>query len=208
MQPPYGDDNAAGLFLDETSFLKKGESSVGVQRQWSGRAGKVENCLVRIFACLGRNHEFALIDFKLYLPESWAKDPERCIKAKIPEDQRVYQPKWRPALDLVKRARANKVKFGRVGADVLYGNNHEFLDELEDSGERLMADIHSNHKVLLDRPTLEKPSPRDGKRGRPATKLKLAASNDRSLYQRVDRICQDHFEQNSEEVSFRAGAKG
>ena len=71
-----------------------------------------------------------------------------------------------------------------------------------------MADIHSNHKVWLDRPMLEKPLPRDGKRGRPATKLKLAANNDRSLYQRVDRICRDHFEQNSEEVSFRAGAKG
>jgi SRSO17 transposase len=107
-----GDDNDAGLFLDETSFLKKGESSVGVQPQWSGRAGKVENCQVGVFACIGRNHEFALIDFKLYLPESWAKDPERCAKAKIPEVQRAYQPEWRQALDLVKRARTNKVKFG------------------------------------------------------------------------------------------------
>jgi SRSO17 transposase len=161
-----------------------------------------------VFACLGRNDEFALIDFQLYLPESSANDPDRCAKAKIPEDQHVYQPKWRQALDLVKRARANKVKLGWVGADALYGNNHEFLDALEDSGERSMADIHSNHKVWLEFRILEKPTPRTGKRGRPATKLKLAASPDRSLYQRVDRICSDHFEQNSEEVSFRAGAKG
>ena len=203
-----GDDSETGFFLDETSFLKKGESSVGVQRQWSGRAGKVENCQVGVFACLGKNDEFALIDFQLYLPESWTEDPERCAKAKIPKDQRLYQPKWRQALDLVKRARANKVKFGWVGADALYGNNHEFINSLEDSGERFMADIHSNHKVWLEYPTLEKPSPRDRKRGRPATKLKLASNNDRSLYQRVDRICRDHFDKHSEEVSFRQGSKG
>lgn len=203
-----GDDTETGLFLDETSFLKKGESSVGVQRQWSGRAGKIENCQVGVFACLGRKDEFALIDFQLYLPESWVENPERCDKARIPEDQRVYQPKWRQALDLVERARANHVKFGWVGADALYGNNHQFLNCLEDSGERFMADIHSNHKVWLECPALEKPSPRDGKRGRPANKSKLAASNDRSLYQRVDRICRDHFDKNSEEVSFRQGSKG
>ena len=203
-----GDDYETGLFLDETSFLKKGESSVGVQRQWSGRAGKVENCQVGVFASLGRGDEFALFDFQLYLPESWVKDPGRCAKAKIPEDQRVYQPKWRQALELVKRARANQVKFGWVGADALYGNNHDFLNALEDSGERFMADIHSNHKVWLECPTLECPASGKGKRGRPAKKLKLKASLDRSLYQRVDRICRDNFDKASVEVSFRHGSKG
>jgi SRSO17 transposase len=203
-----GDDHETGLFLDETSFLKKGKSSVGVQRQWSGRVGKVENCQVGVFACLGRKDEFALIDFQLYLPESWAKNPEKCAKAKIPENERIYQPKWRQALDLVKRARSNKVKFGWVGADALYGNNHEFLNALEDSGERFMADIHSNHKVWLECPVLEPPSPQRGKRGRPTTKWTLAANDERSLYQRVDRIAQDHFNKDSNEVSFREGAQG
>lgn len=203
-----GDDNETGLFLDETSFLKKGKSSVGVQRQWSGRAGKVENCQVGVFASLGRGDEFALIDYLLYLPESWAEDPARCAKAKIPENQCFYQPKWRLALDLVKRARANQVKFGWVGADALYGNNHEFLNALEDSGERFMADIHSNHKVWLERPALEFPSPGKGKRGRPVTKLKLESNVDHSLYQRVDRICRDNFDKHSKEISFRQGSKG
>ncbi len=103
-----GDDTEAGFFLDETSFLKKGKSSVGVQRQWSGRAGKVENCQVGVFASLGRNDGFCLMDFQPYLPESRAEDPDRCAKAKIPGDRRLYQPKWRQALDPVKRARANK----------------------------------------------------------------------------------------------------
>ena len=125
---------------------------MGVQRQWSRRVGKVENCQVGVFASLGRGDGFALIDFQLYLPESWVNDPDRCAKARIPEDQRVYQPKWRQAPDLVKRARTNKVKFGWVGADALYGNNQGFLNALEDMGERLMADIHSNHKVRLECP--------------------------------------------------------
>jgi SRSO17 transposase len=203
-----GDDHDTGFFLDETSFLKKGRSSVGVQRQWSGRAGKVENCQVGVFASLGRGDEFALIDCQLYLPESWAEDAGRCAKAKIPEALRVDQPKWRQALDMVKRARANQVKFGWVGADALYGNNHGFLNALEDSGERFMADIHSNHKVWLERPALDCPSPGEAKRGRPATKFKIKATADRSLHQQVDRICRDRFDKDSVEVSFRQGSKG
>jgi len=203
-----GDDNETGLNIDESSFLKKGDSSVGVQRQWSGRVGKVENCQVAVFASLGRNDEFALIDVQLYLPQSWVDDPDRCAKAKIPEEHRVYQPKWQQALDMVKRARANHVKFGWVGADALYGNNHKFLNALEDSGECFMADIHANRKVWLERPTLDCQPPVKGKRGRPATRLKLKSTTNPSLYQRVDKICQDNFEEHSVEVSFRQGSKG
>jgi hypothetical protein len=109
---------------------------------------------------------------------------------------------------MVKRARANEVKFGWVGADALYGNNHKFLNALEDSGERFMADIHSNHKVWLARPALDCPSPDKAKRGRPATRFKLKATADRSLHQQVDRICRDRFDKDSVEVSFRQGSKG
>lgn len=203
-----GDDNQTGLFIDETSFLKKGESSVGVQRQWSGRVGKVENCQVGVFASLGRGDEFALIDFQLYLPESWVNDPARCAKAKIPEDQRVYQPKWRQALDLVKRARTNKVKFGWVGADALYGNNQYFLNALEDMGERFMGDIHSNLKVWLECPAPERLASTERKRGRPARRGEHKPALDRTLYQRVDKICRDNFDKESKEVGFRQGSKG
>ena len=203
-----GDDVETGLFLDETSFLKKGKSSVGVQRQWSGRIGKVENCQVGVFACLGRGDEFALTDFQLYLPESWADNPDRCRKAGIPEDQRVYQPKWRQALDLVKRARANNVRFGWVGADALYGNNHEFLNALEDAGENFMADIHSNHKVWLECPALPCPSKTKAKSGHQAAGFKLKSDVNESRHQRVDKICREHFGSDCVEVSFRQGSKG
>ena len=87
-----GEREDVGLFIDETSFLKKGEGSVGVQRQWSGRAGKKDNCQVAVFGCLGNRSHLALTGFKLYLPESWAEDKKRCDKAKIPEMHQVYKP--------------------------------------------------------------------------------------------------------------------
>ena len=203
-----GHPEDAGLFIDETSFLKKGKLSVGVQRQWSGRAGKVENCQVAVFASLGNHKEFALIDFELYLPKSWAEDSEKCEKAKIPEEHREYKPKWEQAIELVRRARKNNVEFGWVGADALYGNNQKFLNQLEDDGEVFMCDIHSNHKVWLCEPELKKPVVKKGKVGRPATKLKLKANVDKSQCQRVDKIVKERFENSSEEVNFRQGAKG
>lgn len=210
-----GDELETGLMIDETSFLKKGKASVGVQRQWSGRAGKVENCQVGVFASLVKQQEFALIDFELYLPQSWADDPDRCDKAKIPIDQREYKPKWQQALSMVRRARQNGVKFGWIGADALYGNNQEFTDALEDDGEFFMADIHSNHKVWLSEPELiETAAEREatgeitGKQDRPATGLKLSSEMDKSQYQRVDKIVAERFRESASEVNFRQGAKG
>lgn len=213
-----GDDLEAGLMIDETSFLKKGEASVGVQRQWSGLAGKVENCQVGVFASLVKNKEFALIDFELYLPESWADDPERCAKAKIPEDKIEYKPKWHQALDIVRRSRQNGVKFGWVGADALYGNNQQFINALEDDGEFFMADVHSNHKLWLSKPELVKPREEGqkkggagkvtGETGRSATRLKLSSQMDKSQLQRVDKIVAERFSEYASEVNFRQGAKG
>jgi SRSO17 transposase len=79
------------LYVDESSFAKKGNASVGVQRQYCGRLGKVENCQVGVYAALGCGVRAALVDFRLFLPEAWANDPVRCAKAKVPEDQRVHR---------------------------------------------------------------------------------------------------------------------
>jgi SRSO17 transposase len=203
-----GDENEAGLFLDESSFLKKGDSSVGVQRQWSGRAGKVENCQVGVFASLARGDQSALIDFRLYLPESWAQDAQRCDKAKIPEGRRAYQPKWVQALEMVRQARANGVRFGWVGADSLYGNNQLFLNALEDDGEKFMADVHRTLKVWLECPDIEPPRNPTGKKGRPAKRPKLREGFDRALEQSVGQIVGEHFDGGAREIGFRQGSKG
>ena len=204
----FGDEHETGLFIDESSFLKKGTNSVGVQRQWSGRAGKVENCQVGVFASLARETEFALIDFKLYLPQSWAEDEERCDKAKIPKDQQIDQPKWMQALEMVKQARINGVRFGWVGADSLYGNNQQFLNALEDSGEKFMGDVHRTLKVWLERPELEETLKIRGKIGRPTKRPKLKAGFDLSCEQSVEKVVRNHFEDHAQEVGFRQGTKG
>ena len=79
---------AAVLAVDETGFLKKGTRSAGVARQYTGTAGRVENCQVGVFlAYAGPDGSRALIDRELYLPEKWTADPERCAGAGIPEDR-------------------------------------------------------------------------------------------------------------------------
>lgn len=202
-----GDSSQTGLFLDESSFLKKGKASVGVQRQWSGRAGKVENCQVGVFACLGRNEHMAITDFRLYLPESWAADEDRCKKAKIPEEHRIYQPKWRQALEMVKHARHLGLRYGWVGVDSLYGSNAAFINGLEDLGETFMADINKVTKVWTSEPELDPPtSPAEGK-GRPRKWARLH-SDSTARYISVEKLVEEEFETGHRQLSYRQGAKG
>lgn len=69
-----GGHRHSALYLDESSFVEKGAASVGVQRQYCGRLGKLENCQVGVFGCLGREERAALVDDRLFLPEAWVKD--------------------------------------------------------------------------------------------------------------------------------------
>lgn len=87
-----GDKQDAALFLDESSFLKKENASVGVQRQWPCKAGKVESCEVGVFACLGRGGKMDLTDFQLCVPGSWASDDARFTRAKTPKNTASIRP--------------------------------------------------------------------------------------------------------------------
>jgi SRSO17 transposase len=204
-----GDETKTGLFLDESSFLKKGKESVGVQRQWSGRAGKVENCQVGVFACLGKGEHMAITDFRLYLPESWAEDDDRCEKAKVPLEHRIYQPKWRQALEMVRHARHLGVRFGWVGVDSLYGSNAEFLNELEDAGEIFMADINKTTKIWTSEPKLIHPSDTAAAavKGRPRKWPKLHPRNT-ARYVAVGKLVEEQFATSHRELSYRQGQKG
>jgi SRSO17 transposase len=81
-----GDDEGGILIVDETGFLKKGEKSVGVKRQYTGTAGKTENCQIGVFLCYASEEGAAFIDRALYLPKEWAKDEGRRAQAGIPEE--------------------------------------------------------------------------------------------------------------------------
>jgi len=99
--------------IDETSFVKKGDKTAGVQRQHCGAVGKQENCVVSVhlgYATPDPRGFHTMLDGDLYLPrQSWHEDRERCRAAGIPE-QVVYRPKWRIALEQLRRARGNGVR--------------------------------------------------------------------------------------------------
>lgn len=108
------------LIVDDTGFLKKGTRSAGVQRQYSGTAGRTENCQVGVFLAYASDRGHALIDRELYLPESWTADRERCRAAGVP-DGVEFATKPRQAMAMIERALAAGVPFGWVTADEAYG---------------------------------------------------------------------------------------
>ena len=95
--------------VDESGFLKKGEKSVGVARQYSGTAGRVENCQVGVFLAYATTSECAYVDAELYLPESWTKDRARCQEAGIPKDV-VFQTKPQLARRMLERAGSGRAR--------------------------------------------------------------------------------------------------
>jgi SRSO17 transposase len=108
------------LIAGDTGFLKKGTRSAGVQRQYSGTAGRTENCQVGVFLAYASAHGHALIDRELYLPQSWAEDPERCRAAGIPDDVE-FATKPRQAQAMIAGAIAAGVPFAWLTADETYG---------------------------------------------------------------------------------------
>jgi SRSO17 transposase len=135
------------LLLDESAFAKKGEKSVGVARQWSGRLGKVDNCQVAVFAGLAQGTYATLIDTRLYLPKEWLDDPRRCEEACVPQSEMVFKSKADLAFELVVQARQNGVRFSWVGVDGGYGKEPAFLRRLEDGGEVFVAEVHKSQQI-------------------------------------------------------------
>jgi len=169
-----GGNRNSCLLIDESGFKKSGKFSVGVGRQWCGRLGKVENCQVGVFAALGRNRRVTLVNERLYLPEKWASDRQRCEQAGIPEEFRGFKTKVALALEMVEHQRRIGVRFAWVGADGFYGNDPAFLRGVAAMGETFVVDVHCDQRIFLEdpKPTLKK---KKGKRGRKPTKLEANA---------------------------------
>jgi SRSO17 transposase len=110
----------AVLVLDETGFLKKGPKSAGVARQYSGTAGRIENCQIGVFLGYVGSRSQALIDRALYLPADWAKDAARRHEARIPEAV-AFATKPKLGLAMLERARQAGIPFAWIAADSLYG---------------------------------------------------------------------------------------
>jgi SRSO17 transposase len=113
-------DPDAVLVIDETGFLKQGHASCGVARQYTGSAGKITNCQIGVFAAYVSRHGHAFIDRVLYLPKTWADDPERRGRAHVPEPI-GFATKPALACSMIERALAAEVPFSWVAADSVYG---------------------------------------------------------------------------------------
>jgi SRSO17 transposase len=117
--------------LDDTGFLKQGVHSVGVQRQYTGSAGKVTNCQIGVSLSVATRTEHLPVDFELYLPESWTESPARRKEARIP-DAVQFQTKPQLGLAMVRRAIEDGLPRGVVLADSAYGSSSDFRKGLRD----------------------------------------------------------------------------
>ncbi|MFJ4469578.1 IS701 family transposase [Streptomyces sp. NPDC089424] len=126
-------DTAGVLIIDDTGFIKKGTVSAGVQRQYSGTAGRTENCQIGVFAAYASSKGRALVDRELYLPKSWTSDPARCTEAKIP-DERTFATQGDLAKAIIMRALASPLPIAWVTADSAYGQEWRLRRLLEEAG--------------------------------------------------------------------------
>jgi SRSO17 transposase len=136
------------LVVDETGFLKKGERSAGVARQYSGTAGRIENCQIGVFLGYVTRHGRTLLDRELYLPKEWAQDKKRRAAAGIPQSVR-FATKLELAQQMIRRALDGGVPVRWVTADAVYGTDYTFRAALEERGLGYVVGVRSDHYVWV-----------------------------------------------------------
>jgi SRSO17 transposase len=156
--------------VDDTGFPKKGIHSVGVERQYCGQLGKQDNCQVAVSLSMANEHASLPIAYRLYLPVSWAEDPERCAKAGVPEEV-SFQTKPQIALAQIQAAHQAGVPPATVLADAGYGNDTDFRDNITELGLAYVVGIQSSNSLWPPDVAPLAPKPWSG-RGRPPSLLR------------------------------------
>jgi len=147
--------------IDETGYPKQGRHTAGVKRQWCGRTGQIDNCVISVHVGYAAGDFQCILDSDVYLPENWAEDPQRRAEAHIPDDV-VYRKKTAIALGQVRRALGNGIRVSAWTFDEWYGHDREFLMGLEGLGQDYVGEVPSNFLVWLKEPrVLIKPRPQD-----------------------------------------------
>jgi SRSO17 transposase len=152
----FGDADGIGV-VDESGFLKKGVKSAGVQRQYSGTAGKTENCQLGVFLTYATAPGHTFLDRRLYLPESWCADAERCAEAKIPTDI-VFATKPALAVAMLRHAWRMGVPMRWVTGDEVYGEASYLRDAVAASGRWYVLAVRAHSSVWLTRPEVAVPA--------------------------------------------------
>lgn len=146
---------AVGL-VDETSTVKKGVKTPGVQRQYCGAVGKIENCIVTVHLGYLQGKFKTLIDSDLFLPDKWSQDRDRCRQAHIP-DSVVYRPKWQLSLEQISRAMGNGVRFDWIVFDEYYGGKPAYLFGLDALGLHWIGEVPRNFHCWPTLPAYDSP---------------------------------------------------
>jgi SRSO17 transposase len=180
------------LVFDPSAFPKKGDASVGVQRQWCGRLGKIDNCQVGVYLAYVGRSEHALVDVRLYLPKEWARDKKRRAEAGVPKTVR-FRTRHELALEMLDR-HGRLLPHAWVGGDDEMGRCSWFRQELRSRGERYLLAVPSNTAVR----DLKAADPPPSGRGR----------RRRVPFVRVDRWCATVPESAWQMIEVRAGEKG
>jgi len=145
------------LVIDESGHSKKGRASAGVARQWNGRLGKQDNCQVGVHSVLNCGPHSAMIGTRLFLPDEWIEEPDRCRAVGAPE-ARIAQgarTKIQLARELIEEAVANGVQFACVSLDAFYGRDSGLRRSIQEQGLVYCADVPANARVFGQAPELE-----------------------------------------------------
>ena len=188
--------------LDGSDFPKQGRKSAGVTRQYCGRLGKVANCQAGMFLAyvspLGR----ALVDKRVYLPESWTSDEDRCAAAGVPEERRGYRSKTQLALEILEETLARgHLEAGWVAGDDAFGMSPSFREGLAALGMRYVLDVPGGTTVWPLEPAWT--SPEHQGIGRPR-KPKLVAGQRRTMGECSDELPEEAWR----EITVAQGSQG
>jgi SRSO17 transposase len=140
--------NAVGV-IDETGFLKKGRASAGVARQYSGTAGRIENCQIGVFLAYASEHGHTLLDRELYLPTEWTEDRDRCRRAGIP-DQRPFATKPALARQMLQRSFTAGVSLAWLTGDSVYGDDRKLRQWLEGRMQAYVLAVSGKESVWIN----------------------------------------------------------
>jgi SRSO17 transposase len=173
----FGDSEGIGV-VDETSFPKKGDKSVGVAKQYCGAMGKLENCQVStVLSYVGKgSHTF--LDRRLYLPEvEWTWDRERRAEAAVPEEVR-FETKPEQAIVMLLHAWEMRVPMRWVTGDEVYGDSPRLRETIQAHGRCYVLAVSANTRVWQDRPAIQEPEEQTG--GRPRRTRRLAQGSSKA----------------------------
>lgn len=197
-----GDWQRQALSIDESSNRKSGKNSVGVSSQYNGNLGKIENSQTGVYTSLSSYNRVGIINTRLFLPDEWVDDKERCLKAGVPKAAIVKKTKIELAIDMIKESLDEGVKFGWVNADGLYGNSFEFCRQIEEMGQSFVVDVHKDQVVYLSEPDISIPEKKTGRGRKPL----LPKTNSPSV--RVDEYLKGLRNPDFKTVKIRKGTKG